>query len=66
VGIQFLEVGKETSGHEHLEQLDEGLLMDIVPFTGTDDAQLTAEGNVTGVPMSANRRLDCKSKETID
>jgi hypothetical protein len=39
--------------------------MDIVPLTGTDDAQLTSASIVKGVPMSVYRRLDFNSKETI-
>ena len=46
VGIQFLEVSKETSAREHLEQIDEELIVNIVPFIGRDDAQPTAAGIV--------------------
>jgi hypothetical protein len=65
VGIQFLEVAKETSTRKHLNNLDEKLIVDIMLFTGTDDAQLHAAGIVKGVLMSVNRRLDCTSKEMI-
>jgi hypothetical protein len=39
--------------------------VDIVPFTGTDDAQLHAAGIVKGVLICVNRGLDCNSKEMI-
>lgn len=55
VGIQFFQVGKEPGAREHLKQLDDGLrefagddelrdIVDTVPFTGDDNAELTGEG----------------------
>jgi uncharacterized protein YegL len=55
VGIQFFQVGKEPGAREHLKQLDDGLrelsgqdelrdIVDTVPYTGDDDAELTANG----------------------
>jgi uncharacterized protein YegL len=55
VGIQFFQVGKEPGAREHLKQLDDGLkelagdeelrdIVDTVPFTGDDNAELTGVG----------------------
>jgi uncharacterized protein YegL len=55
VGIQFFQVGREPGAREHLKQLDDGLaelagddelrdIVDTVPFTGSDDEELTAAG----------------------
>lgn len=55
VGIQFFQVGKEPGAREALKQLDDGLreasgddelrdIVDTVPFTGDDDAELTGAG----------------------
>lgn len=55
VGIQFFQVGKEAGAREALKQLDDGLreasgddelrdIVDTVPFTGDDDAELTGNG----------------------
>lgn len=74
VGIQFFQVGKEAGAREALKQLDDGLreasgddelrdIVDTVPFTGDDDAELTGEGVLKVVCGAVNRRLDRKSKE---
>ncbi|KAF2194870.1 hypothetical protein K469DRAFT_136814 [Zopfia rhizophila CBS 207.26] len=74
VGIQFFQVGKEPGAREHLKQLDDGLaelagdddlrdIVDTVPFTGADDAELTAAGILKCVLGSVNRRLDRNSRE---
>jgi uncharacterized protein YegL len=74
VGIQFFQVGKEPGAREHLKQLDDGLrelsgqdelrdIVDTVPFTGDDNAELTANGIMKVVLGSVNRRLDRNSKE---
>ncbi|KAF1939924.1 hypothetical protein EJ02DRAFT_424428 [Clathrospora elynae] len=74
VGIQFFQVGKEAGAREHLKQLDDELkelagdedlrdIVDTVPFTGADDARLTATGIMKVVLGSVNRRLDRNSKE---
>jgi uncharacterized protein YegL len=74
IGIQFFQVGKEPGAREHLKQLDDGLkelagddelrdIVDTVPFTGDDDAELTAAGILKCVLGSVNRRLDRNSKE---
>lgn len=55
VGIQFFQVGKEAGAREALKQLDDGLreasgddelrdIVDTVPFTGDDDAELSGAG----------------------
>lgn len=55
VGIQFFQVGKEPGAREALKQLDDGLrelagdddlrdIVDTVPFTGDDHAELSAQG----------------------
>jgi uncharacterized protein YegL len=75
IGIQFFQVGKEPSAREHLEQLDDGLkelagdeelrdIVDTVPFTDDNDAELTATGILKCVLGSVNRRLDRDSKGT--
>ncbi|KAJ4333997.1 hypothetical protein N0V95_009285 [Ascochyta clinopodiicola] len=74
VGIQFFQVGKEAGAREALKQLDDGLreasgddelrdIVDTVPFTGDDDAELTGSGIMKVVLGSVNRRLDRQSKE---
>ena len=74
VGIQFFQVGKEAGAREALKQLDDGLreasgdkelrdIVDTVPFTGDDDAELTGAGIMKVVLGSVNRRLDRQSKE---
>ncbi|OAL04970.1 hypothetical protein IQ06DRAFT_290943 [Phaeosphaeriaceae sp. SRC1lsM3a] len=74
VGIQFFQVGKEPGAREHLKQLDDGLreladdeelrdIVDTVPFSGDDNAQLTAAGILKCVLGAVNRRLDRTSKE---
>lgn len=74
VGIQFFQVGKEPGAREHLKQLDDGLrelagdeelrdIVDTVPFSGDDNAQLTGHGILKCVLGAVNRRLDRSSKE---
>jgi uncharacterized protein YegL len=74
IGIQFFQVGKEPGAREHLKQLDDGLkelagddelrdIVDTVPFTGDNNAELTATGILKVVLGSVNRRLDRNSKE---
>jgi uncharacterized protein YegL len=74
IGIQFFQVGKEPGAREHLKQLDDGLkelagddelrdIVDTVPFTGDNNAELTAAGILKVVLGSVNRRLDHNSKE---
>lgn len=74
VGIQFFQVGKEPGAREHLKQLDDGLkdvagtdelrdIVDTVPFTGDDNAQLTGAGILKAVLGAVNRRLDRTSRE---
>jgi uncharacterized protein YegL len=74
IGIQFFQVGKEPGAREHLKQLDDGLkelagdeelrdIVDTVPFTGDNNAELTAAGILKCVLGSVNRRLDRNSKE---
>jgi uncharacterized protein YegL len=74
IGIQFFQVGKEPGAREHLKQLDDGLkelagdeelrdIVDTVPFTGDNNAELTATGILKCVLGSVNRRLDRNSKE---
>lgn len=74
VGIQFFQVGKEAGAREALKQLDDGLreasgddelrdIVDTVPFTGDDDAELSGAGIMKVVLGSVNRRLDRQSKE---
>jgi uncharacterized protein YegL len=74
VGIQFFQVGKERGARQALKQLDDGLreasgddelrdIVDTVPFTGDDDAELTGAGIMKVVLGSVNRRLDRQSKD---
>jgi uncharacterized protein YegL len=74
VGIQFFQVGKEPGAREHLKELDDGLrelagdadlrdIVDTVPFTGQDDAELTGDGILKIVLGGVTRRLDRNSKE---
>jgi Mg-chelatase subunit ChlD len=74
IGIQFFQVGKEPGAREHLKQLDDGLkelagdeelrdMVDTVPFTDDDNAELTAAGILKCVLGSVNRRLDRKSDD---
>jgi uncharacterized protein YegL len=74
VGIQFFQVGKEPGAREHLKQLDDGLkelagddelrdIVDTVPFSGDNNAELTAIGLLKVILGSVNRRLDRNSKE---
>lgn len=74
VGIQFFQVGKEVGAREALKQLDDGLreasgddelrdIVDTVPFTADDDAELTGAGIMKVVLGSVNRRLDRQSKD---
>ena len=74
VGIQFFQVGREPGAREHLKQLDDGLkelsgdddlrdIVDTVPFSGEDGAELTGRGVLKVVLGSVNRRLDRNSKE---
>lgn len=74
VGIQFFQVGKEHGAREHLKQLDDGLrelagdeelrdIVDTVPFSGDDNAQLTGVGILKCVLGAVNRRLDRSSVE---
>ncbi|KAF9695364.1 hypothetical protein EKO04_006353 [Ascochyta lentis] len=74
VGIQFFQVGKESGAREALKQLDDGLreasgddelrdIVDTVPFTGNDDAELTGAGIMKAVLGAVNRKLDRQSKE---
>lgn len=74
LGIQFFQVGKEPGAREHLKQLDDGLrevagtdelrdIVDTVPFTGEDNAQLTGAGILKAVLGAVNRRLDRSSNE---
>jgi len=74
VGIQFFQVGKEPGARQALKQLDDGLreasgddelrdIVDTVPFTGDDDAELTGAGIMKVVLGSVNRRLDRQSKD---
>jgi len=58
IGIQFFQVGNEKGAREHLKKLDDELpgkiakrcggipkdMVDTVPFTGPENAELTAEG----------------------
>jgi uncharacterized protein YegL len=74
IGIQFFQVGKEPGAREHLKQLDDGLkelagdeelrdIVDTVPFTGDDNAQLTAEGILKVVIGAIHRKYDRRSKD---
>ena len=74
MGIQFFQVGKEHGAREHLKQLDDGLrelagdeelrdIVDTVPFSGDDNAQLTGVGILKCVLGAVNRRLDRSSVE---
>lgn len=74
VGIQFFQVGKEPGAREHLKQLDDGLrelagddelrdIVDTVPFTGDDSAELTAYGILKVVMGSIHRKHDRNSKD---
>jgi len=74
VGIQFFQVGKEPGAREHLKQLDDGLrelagddelrdIVDTVPFSGDDSAELTASGILKVVLGSVHKRLDRTSKD---
>ncbi|KAH7055926.1 hypothetical protein B0J12DRAFT_738604 [Macrophomina phaseolina] len=76
VGIQFFQVGREPGAKEHLKQLDDELaelageddlrdIVDTVPFTGQDDAELTAEGILKVVLGAVNRRLDRKRSKDL-
>ncbi|KAL1628405.1 hypothetical protein SLS54_001978 [Diplodia seriata] len=76
VGIQFFQVGREPGAKEHLKQLDDELaelsgeddlrdIVDTVPFTGHDDAELTAEGILKVVLGAVNRRLDRKRSKDL-
>jgi uncharacterized protein YegL len=67
VGIQFFQVGKEPGAREHLKQLDDGLrelsgqdelrdIVDTVPFTGDDNAELTANGIMKVRPWRRDSR----------
>jgi hypothetical protein len=54
VGIQFFQVGKDAEARDHLKYMDDGLvdkkgnrirdIVDTVPFTGVEGAELTARG----------------------
>jgi uncharacterized protein YegL len=74
VGIQFFQVGKEPGARDHLKQLDDGLrdlagddelrdIVDTVPFTGDDNAELTAVGILKVVIGAVHRKQDRNSKE---
>lgn len=76
IGIQFFQVGREPGAKEHLKQLDDELaelageedlrdIVDTVPFTGQDDAELTAEGILKVVLGAVNRRLDRKKSKDL-
>jgi hypothetical protein len=67
VGIQFFQVGKEEGARAALKQLDDGLrelagdddlrdIVDTVPFTGNDNAQLSAQGIMKVVSQYRNAR----------
>jgi uncharacterized protein YegL len=74
IGVQFFQVGKEPGAREHLKQLDDGLkelagdeelrdIVDTVPFTGDNNAQLTAEGILKVVVGAIHRKYDRWSKD---
>jgi uncharacterized protein YegL len=73
VGIQFFQVGNEPDARKHLKHLDDELrqlangqlrdIVDTVPFTGDDNAELTATGLLKCVLGAVNRKLDRNSKE---
>jgi uncharacterized protein YegL len=74
VGIQFFQVGKEPGAREHLKQLDDGLrelagddelrdIVDTVPFTGDENAELTAAGILKVTLGAVLRKLDRKSND---
>ncbi|EMD86606.1 hypothetical protein COCHEDRAFT_1160303 [Bipolaris maydis C5] len=74
VGIQFFQVGQESSARKHLKQLDDGLaelaeddnlrdIVDTVPFSGAEGEPLTAAGILKVVMGAVHRRLDRNSKD---
>jgi hypothetical protein len=73
VGIQFFQVGKDAEARDHLKYMDDGLvdkrgnrirdIVDTVPFTGVEGAELTARGVMKVVLGSVNRRLDRNSTD---
>lgn len=76
LGIQFFQVGKEPGAKEHLKQLDDELaaisgeedlrdIVDTVPYSGNEGAQLTADGILKVVLGAVNRRLDRKSSKEL-
>ncbi|KAF1809463.1 hypothetical protein P152DRAFT_476377 [Eremomyces bilateralis CBS 781.70] len=76
VGVQFFQVGREPGAKEHLKQLDDELaelageddlrdMVDTVPFTGDNDAQLTGDGILKVVLGAVTRRLDRKRSKDL-
>ncbi|OAL44334.1 hypothetical protein IQ07DRAFT_592404 [Pyrenochaeta sp. DS3sAY3a] len=74
VGIQFFQVGNDKKARDTLKQLDDDIreisgdddlrdIVDTVPFTGADNAKLTAAGILKVTLGAVNRKLDRNSKE---
>jgi uncharacterized protein YegL len=73
LGIQMLQVGREPEARRHLKQLDDEIskiagenirdIVDTVPFSGSADEELTADGILKVVLGSVVRRLDRNSTE---
>jgi hypothetical protein len=71
IGIQFFQVGKDPDALDHLKYMDDGLvdkrgnrirdIVDTVPFTGVEGAELSAKGIMKTVLGAVNRRLDRNS-----
>jgi hypothetical protein len=74
IGIQFFQVGNKSGAREHLKRLDDGLkelagdeelrdIVDTVPFTGDNNAELTAEGILKVVVGAVHKKYDRSSKD---
>ncbi|KAF2660038.1 hypothetical protein K491DRAFT_701856 [Lophiostoma macrostomum CBS 122681] len=71
LGIQMLQVGREPDARKHLKQLDDDIsaredirdIVDTVPFSGSQNEELTADGILKVVLGSVVRRLDRNSTE---
>ena len=69
VGVQFFQVGNDKAAAKELEELDDILssehgvrdMVDTVPWTGGDDASLTAEGIMKVTMGAINRKFDRKT-----
>ncbi|KAI9817551.1 MAG: hypothetical protein M1827_001163 [Pycnora praestabilis] len=75
VGIQFFQVGNEQGAAAALQELDDGLaevgggvrdIVDTVPWTSANGEGLNGEGILKVVLGAVNRRLDRKSRASLE